>query len=57
MIDDLNIMKVKKQKIKEEREKYEFELGELLDSFKEKKDIELSAKLEMDQINRELREI
>ena len=41
LIDELNLMKAKKAKIKEEREKEEMGLANLLDSFKEKKDIEL----------------
>jgi len=34
LIDELNLMKAKKAKVKEEREKEEMELANLLDSFK-----------------------
>ena len=57
LIDELNIMKVKRQKVKDDREKEEAALGNLLDSFKEAKDIEIQAKMETDEINRQLRTI
>jgi len=56
LIDELNIMKVEKQKVKEEREKEEQELADLLGEFKHRKDVEIQAKIETDQINKELRE-
>ena len=41
LIDELNIMKVKKQKIKEDREREEMALAGLIESFAEKKDMEM----------------
>ena len=56
LIDELNIMKVQKQKVKDEREKQEKAVGDLLAEFKHRKDVEIQAKIEIDQINKELRE-
>lgn len=50
-------MKVERQKIKDEKTKQEKELGTLISEFSEKKDIELRAQLEKEEIEKYLREI
>lgn len=56
-IDQLNFMKIEKQKASEAKQKQERQLGELMKEFTTRKDIELKAKFEKDAINRQLREI
>ena len=51
-IDQLNFMKIEKQKASEAKQKQERQLGELLKDFATRKDIELKAKFEKDAINK-----
>ena len=56
-IDELNLMKVQKFKAAQKKAEQEKALGDLLEEFNSKKDIEMRAKIEKDRINNELREI
>ena len=55
IMDELNGLKVAKSKARETNDEYEAELGELMGQFAERKDMELKAKYEVDEINKTLR--
>lgn len=57
IIDQLNTLKIKKQKVSEIKNQQEKELAELMNQFAQKKDIELKAKLEIDEIKKQMRMI
>ncbi len=57
IIDQLNTLKIKKQKVSELKNYQEKELAELMNQFAQKKDIELKAKLEIDEIKKQMRMI
>jgi len=57
LVDELNNLKIQKDKIKKDKLEMEGELGDLLGQFSRKKDIELKAKYEKDEIQKALRSI
>jgi hypothetical protein len=57
LIDELNRMKVEKGKLSKDRVEMESTLGDLLAEFNKKKDKELQAKWEKEEIARALRQI
>ena len=57
IIDQLNTLKIKRQKVSEIKNQQEKELAELMNQFAQKKDIELKAKLEIDEIKKQMRMI
>lgn len=56
-IDELNLIKVEKHKNAQRKAEQEKALGQLLEEFNSKKDIEMRAKIEKDRINNQLKEI
>ena len=57
LLDELNTMKIQKDKLRDEKQSQQAQLGTLMAQFSERKDIELKAKYEVDEINKSLRQI
>ena len=57
LTDELNAMKIQKEELSKEKQFMENQLGELMSQFNRKKDIELKAKYEKDEIEKALRVI
>lgn len=57
LVDELNLMKIKKEKISKDKNEMEKQLGDLLAQFNKKKDIELKARFEKEEIQKLLRGI
>lgn len=50
MIQELNKLKIERQNVTEKREGMEKELADLMKDFSDRKDIEIQAKLEVNEI-------